>query len=299
MDLENVRLFVKVAELASFTRASEQLSVPKSRVSLRIKALETEVGSRLLQRTTRAVRLTQDGEQFFARARLLVDEADDLSTMFQVTSTLRGRVRVDLPIAMARQYVLPRLPELLALHPQLELVISTTDRRVDIVREGFDCVLRVGTMKSSGLVAKRIGVLKMANYVSPGYLRKYGTPRSIADLDSHLLVHYSQALSGDEPTFEYEKNGRWLQHPMRSIVTVNNTDAYASACVAGLGIIQVPRMGKLRWLEQGSLVEVLPAHTCQPMPVSLVHAHARNVPKRVRAVLAFLTTALQPAFSEP
>src|SRR5687767_10248730 len=126
MDLEAVQIFVKVAELASFTRAAEQLGMTKSRVSLRIRALEEELGSHLLQRTTRAVRMTPDGEQFLARAERWAQEADELAAMFQAPSTLRGRIRVDLPVTLARDVLIPRLPELLAAHPHLELLLSTT-----------------------------------------------------------------------------------------------------------------------------------------------------------------------------
>lgn len=297
MDLENVRTFVKVAELGSFTRAGEQLGMPKSRVSLLVSALEAEIGSRLLHRTTRAVRLTPDGELFVARARRLVDEADELSTMFQSTSSLRGRVRVDLPIAFARDLVIPRVPELLAQHPHLELVLSATDRRVELVREGFDCVLRIGTLVDSALVARRLGTLPMLNCASPSYLRRFGVPRSLADLDRHQIVHYSLTLGGDEACFEYRQGARWVTRPMRSVVTVNNTDAYSSACIAGLGIIQLPRTGMEESLRSGELVEVLPELTCQPMPVSLVHSRARGTPKRVRAVMAFLEDAMKPALA--
>jgi len=297
MDLESVRMFVRVADLGSFTRAGEQLGMPKSRVSLRVKELESEVGSRLLQRTTRVVRLTLDGEQFLARAKLFVDAADELSAMFQSTSTLRGRVRIDLPIAMARDRIIPRLPEFLALHPQLDLVVSTTDRFVDVVREGFDCVLRVGTLTNSGLVAKRLGVMPMANYASPAYLLKFGTPRTIDELDRHQIVHYSRTLGGDEPCFEYRRRGRLVTRPVRSVITVNNTDAYNRACIAGLGIIQAPRYGMEEEVKRGLVVEVLPDCVSDPMPVSLVHGHGRAVPKRVRAVLTWLTQVIAPALA--
>jgi len=294
MDLESVRILLKVADLASFTRAAEQLGMPKSRVSLHVKDLESELGSKLLQRTTRVVRPTPDGEQFLARAKLLVEEADELGAMFQATSTLRGRVRLDLPIAFARNLIIPRLPDFLALHPHLDLVLSTTDRRVDVVREGFDCVLRIGTLPLSGLVAKRLGVLPMVNCASPSYIRKFGMPRSIADLDHHHIVHYSLTLGGEEPCFEYLKKGRFVTRPMRSVITVNSTDAYSSACLAGLGIVQAPRFGVEESLQRGTLVEVLPEHTSESMPVSLVHSHGRAMPKRVRAVMTWLAQTMTP-----
>jgi DNA-binding transcriptional LysR family regulator len=298
MDLETLRIFVRVAELAGFTRAADQLGMPKSRASLRVRALEEELGTRLLQRTTRAVRLTTDGEQMLARARRLVIEADELAAMFHAPRTLRGRVRVELPVGVARDVVIPRLPELLAAHPNLELLLGISDRRVDVVREGFDCVLRIGDLADSGLVARRLGVLPMSNYASAGYLRKYGIPKSIDDLDRHFIVHYSQSLGADQPTFEYRDGDGWRERPVHALVTVNNADAYEAACLAGLGIIQAPRWHRRDAIDRGLLVEVLPELSCAPMPVSLVHAHGRNVPRRVRAVMGWIAQVVGP-FLQP
>jgi DNA-binding transcriptional LysR family regulator len=297
MDLENVRVFVKLAELGNFTRTGEQLGIGKSRVSTRLAALEHALGTMLVQRTTRAVRLTPDGEQFFTRARFLIQEADALYGMFQATSSLSGRVRVDLPIAIACNFVIPRLPEFLAQHPSLDLLVSTTDKRVDVIRDGFDCVLRIGTLVDSGLVARRVGTLQMINCASPTYTRKYGIPRNLDDLDKHLVVHYSPTLGGDGAGFEYPSAGEWSTKAMRSAVTVNNTDAYRAACVAGLGIMQAPRIGLESLIKTGRLIEVLPDFTCAPMPVSLVHSRSRGMPKRVRVVMQFIAHAIQPAFA--
>jgi DNA-binding transcriptional LysR family regulator len=294
MDLDALQVFVKVAELASFTRAAEHLGMPKARASARVQALEAELGIRLLQRTTRTVRPTPDGEQFLPRAKQLVADADELGAMFQVSRTLRGVVRLDLPTRLACNMVIPRLPELIAQHPQLELQLGTTDRRVEVVREGVDCVVRIGTLTESGLVAKRLGTLSMVNCASPAYLKKYGTPETLDDLDRHLLVGYSTSFGRDAPTFEYPDGKGYALYPMRSVVTVNSSDAYQAACLAGLGIIQSPRVGIRRLLEDGALVEILAALGSEPMPVSLVHGHGRNVPKRVRTVMQWLAAVLAP-----
>lgn len=293
MEIEAIRMFVKVAELASFTRAAEHLGLSKARVSTAVRQLESVVGSRLLQRSTRAVRLTSDGEQFLGRARQLLDDADELSSMFQAPSTLRGRVRVDLPQSLARSLFIPRLPELYAAHPHLEVLLSTTDRRVDVIREGFDCVLRVGKLDDSPLVARRLGEVPMMNCASPAYLKKHGTPRTLDDLDQHLVVHYSTRFGTDAPGFEYRDGHVWRERPMRSVITVNSTDSYQAACLAGLGIIQAPRMGCLERVAAGDLVEILPQHTCAPLPVSLVHAHGRQVPRHVRIVMSWIGQLLK------
>jgi DNA-binding transcriptional LysR family regulator len=294
LDLETVSTFVKVAELGSFTRAGQQLGLSKSRVSLRVQALERELGTRLLQRSTRVVRLTPDGEQLLARGRRLLLDADQLSSMFQAARALRGRLRVDLPVGFARDLIIPRLPEFLAAHPQLDILASVTDRRVDVVREGFDCVLRVGALADSGLTARRLGTVRMVNLASPAYLAAHGTPRTPDDLDHHLIVHYASDLGADPPTFEYRDGDGYRERPVRSVVTVNSSDAYLAACLAGLGIIQTPRAGKQAGLAAGALVEVLPAHTCAPMPVSIVHAHGRSVPRRVAAFMGWLADLMRP-----
>jgi DNA-binding transcriptional LysR family regulator len=293
MEIETLRMFVKVAELASFTRAAEHLGLSKARVSTAVQALETAVGSRLLHRSTRAVRLTPDGEEFLARTRQLVSDADELASMFHAPSSLRGRARIDMPQGLARSIFIPRLPELLAAHPRLEVQLSTTDRRVDVIREGFDCVVRVGKLEDSGLVARRLGELPMMNCASPAYLRKHGTPRTLEDLDDHLVVHYSIRFGADAPGFEYRDGNVYRDRPMRSAITVNSTDSYRAACLAGLGIIQSPRMGLLSSVTAGELVEILPQHTGEPLPTSLVHAHGRNVPRHVRVVMSWIAELLK------
>lgn len=294
MEIDSLRMFVKVAELASFTRAAEHLGLSKARVSSGVQQLEAEVGSRLLQRSTRVVRLTSDGEEFLTSARRLVDDAERLSAMFQAPSTLRGRVRVDLPQSLARSLFIPRLPELLAEHPRLEVLLSTTDRRVDLIREGFDCVLRIGKLTDSGLIARKLGEMPMMNAASPGYLKKYGTPRKLQDLDQQLVVHYSQRFGADSASFEYRDGTVYREWPMRSLLTVNSTDSYNAACIAGLGIIQAPRSGLLPAIARGELAEILPQFESEPLPVSLVHAHGRNIPRHVRLVMTWLAQLLGP-----
>jgi DNA-binding transcriptional LysR family regulator len=157
-------------------------------------------------------------------------------------------------------------------------------------------VVRVGQLADSSLVAQRLGVLSMANYASQTYLQRHGTPRTLEDLDAHYLVHYSQALGADPPTFEYPDGAVYRERPMKSLVIVNGSEAYTAACAAGLGIIQVPRAKPEKLVARG-LVEVLPDLTCAPMPVSLVHAHGRNVPKRVRLLMTWLRQVLEPALA--
>ncbi|MFZ3119146.1 MAG: LysR family transcriptional regulator [Variovorax sp.] len=300
MELGALRTFVTVAELASFTRAAEQLGMPKARVSTTVQQLEAELGTRLLHRTTRTVRLTPDGEQLRERALLLLTDADELQALFQqAPSALRGRLRLDLPIGLARAAVIPRLPEFLALHPQLDVELSTTDRRVDLIHEGFDCVLRIGTLEDSGLVARRLGELAQINVASPAYLAAHGTPHTLADLAAHRLVRYAPGLGGAPALWEYDIGDGLKTLPMASIVTVTSTDAYQDACIAGLGIIQAPSFWLWSLIDAGRLVEVLPAFRAPPMPVSLLYPHRRHLSKRVQALMDWIDGVLRPFLQAP
>lgn len=296
MDLDALRTFVKVAELASFTRAAEQLGTAKARVSTTVRLLEGELGTQLLHRTTRAVRLTPDGDAVLQRAQALLGDAETLQTMFMPSPAgLSGRLRVDLPTRIAHHVVIPRLPEFLAAHPALEIELSTTDRRVDVVDGGFDCVLRVGALADSTLVSRPVGQMRMVNCASPGYLQAHGTPQTLDDLADHRLVRYSQALDARTSSgWEYPDGRGWRQRPMAGVITVNNTDAYEAACLAGLGLIQVPEVGVAPLLADGRLVEVLPRWTAEPMPVTLLYAARQNLPRRVGALLDWLTAVLAP-----
>lgn len=300
MDLDQLRIFVRVAELASFTQAADQLGLAKGRVSLAVQQLEAHVGARLLQRTTRRVRLTPDGEQFLDRSKELLADAEQLQAMFQpAASGLRGRLRIDLPNALARDLLIPRLPEFLAAHPQLELGISTTDRRVDLVQEGFDCVLRVGALADSELIARPLGAMAMRNTASPAYLRAHGTPTTLADLAQHRIVHYAAKLGTQGAGWEYVDDGVVRLHPMRSAIVVNGTDAYQAACLAGLGLIQAPVRGTQRLVDAGFLVEVMPGFTAAPMPVSLLHPHRRHVAPRVQAMLNWIAQVVEADLKTP
>jgi DNA-binding transcriptional LysR family regulator len=299
VDLHELRIFATVAELASFSRAAEQLGLAKGRVSTLVQQLEAQLGTRLLQRTTRSVRLTPDGERFLDRCKELLTEAEHLQAMFRPASSgLTGRLRIDLPTPLARDFVLPRLPEFLAAHPQLEVGISTTDRRVDLVHEGFDCVLRVGALVDSELVARPLGFLRMRNVASPAYLRAHGTPQTLADLAGHRLVHYMPSLNAQGAGWDYiDADGGRRSLAMRAQVTVNGTDAYQAAALAGLGLIQAPALGVEALIAAGRLVDVLPQWRAPSMPVSLMLPHRRQLAPRVQAVVAWLTQVIAPQLS--
>ncbi len=294
--IDRMQIFARVAELSSFTQAAQVLGLPKASASLAVQQLEARLGTRLLHRTTRRVQLTQDGQAYYERCKDLLDDVDELQAMFQQPdgTALRGRVRIDMSTGIARQLVLPALPDLLARHPLLEVELSSTDRRVDLVREGFDCVIRVGPVAEPGLVARPLGLVRVATCASPGYLARKGMPQSLADLAQHELVHYVSTLGTRSAGFEtMTKDGAPQFHPMAGRITVNSAEAYLGACAAGLGLIQAPLLGVRELIDRGLLTEVLPHHPAPPMPVTLLYPHRRHLPQRVRVVMDWLAAVVQ------
>ncbi|GLQ50992.1 LysR family transcriptional regulator [Dyella flava] len=292
--IEAMHIFVRVAELASFTKAADSLGLPKASTSTAVQQLEAQLGTQLLHRTTRKVQMTQDGQRFYERCKTLLADMDELTSMFQqAPQSISGRLRVDMNSSIARR-ILPHLPRFLREHPQIELELSCTDRRVDVVGEGFDCVLRVGTLTDSSLVVRPLGTFPITNCASPAYLQEYGVPRELDDLHRHKMIHYVSTLGQRPPGFEYLEAAECRYVPMQGVLTVNSVEAYQEACLAGLGMIQAPRVGLTQWIEQGQLIEVLPQYRAEPMPVSLLYAQRRNLSARVQVFMDWLRGIMAP-----
>lgn len=295
LELGALRVFLQVAELAHFSRAADELGLPKGRVSQLVRDLESRLGTRLFLRTTRRVSLTADGELLAERARALLADASDIEALFQQDQQLKGRLRVDLPVRLALDVVLPGLPAFLAQHPGLNVELSCTDRRVDLVEEGFDCVLRVGAVHDPLLVARPLGQMRMVNVASPAYLAARGTPLTPDNLlaQGHELVHYSQTWADRRARFEWvDAAGKEHALTLPSRVTVNNTDAYQAATLAGAGIAQFPVQGVRQALAEGRLLPVLAGYEPAPLPVRLVMSQRRHTPRRVRVFMDWLAGRL-------
>lgn len=298
-NLDALLIFARVAEMTSFTRAAESLGIQKGRVSMVIRGLEQDLGVALLHRTTRSVQLTEDGRAFYSRARDLLAEVQELRSMFAGNDVaLRGRLRVDMPTELARSVVVPALPQLMAAHPELELQLSSSDRRADLVQEGFDCVVRLGPIGDETLIARPLGNLRMINAASPSYLAQYGTPHSLDDLRSqgHRMIHYTTILGAKPAGWEYPDGDGYAMLALPGAMQVNNVQTYHAAGLAGIGLIQAGYLALGQHIERGALVEVLPDLRPKPLAASLVVAHRRNLSQRVRAFMSWIETVLEPYF---
>ncbi|PLR35521.1 LysR family transcriptional regulator [Chimaeribacter coloradensis] len=298
-DLEALVIFARVAEMKSFTQAAESLGIQKGRVSVVVRKLERDVGATLLHRTTRTVQLTEDGRAFYSRARDLLSEAEELHAMFSPDGmSLRGRIRVDMPTILAQSVVVPALPPLLEAHPELEIELSSTDRRVDLVHEGFDCVIRLGAIVDENLIARPLGKLRMINVASPDYLARVGVPQTIDDLlnQGHRMVHYMRNFGSKPDGWEYPTSDGYTSLMLPGAMRVNSVPAYHEAALAGLGLIQGGYSALAPYIQRGALVEILADLRPAPLNASFVVAHRRNLSRRVRAFMNWTEDVLKPYF---
>src|ERR1700733_8889784 len=204
--LDVMRLYTWIVDRGSFTLAAQDLEVPRSTATQVIKELEVRLGVRLLQRTTRSVRSTLDGDAYYQRCVMILGEIEEAESAFRDAKP-RGLLRVDVHGTLARHFVLPTLPAFLAEYPDLQLQMSEGDRLVDLVREGIDCVLRVGDLQDGAMIGRRVAMLTEVTCASPDYLSRYGMPATLADLDGHVAVAFMSSATGTALPLEFTVEG--------------------------------------------------------------------------------------------
>lgn len=284
-----MRVFITVVERGSFTRAAEHMQMPRASVTLNIQQLETHLGTRLLQRTTRQVNTTADGDAYYQRCvRLLADLEETESAFSHSVLNPRGKLKLNLQGSMGKNFVIPALPEFTAKYPLIELEIGMGDRLVDLVREGIDCVLRGGELRDSSMIARRVAMLTQITCASTSYLDKHGIPETLADLERHQAVNYFSSATGRNVDFEFVVDGKIHLMAMKGILAVNDADAYAASAEAGYGLVQLPRYHVADQLTAGTMQEVLKNMRPPPMPVSLLYPHHRQLSPRVRVFVEWL-----------
>lgn len=292
--LEQFRIFTRVVDCTSFTRAAETLAIPRSSVSAAIKELEDRVGARLLHRTTRKVSATHDGQAFYERCVRLISEIEDTENLFrQTTSQPAGHLRVDVPGRIGRLIIAPALPEFLDRYPLIDLDLGITDRAVNLIEDSTDCVVRVGPLSDSTLIARSIGQLPLVNVASPSYLARYGTPETPDDLDAHWAVNYASPSTGKVEEWEWQTGETLHRRPAQARVSVNSAEASIACCLSGLGLIQVPEYDVRSHLDTGELVEVMPLYRAAPLPMTLLYPHRRHLTHRLKVFADWLESLLR------
>lgn len=287
--LQAMRLFTRIVDLGSFSRAAEQLDLPRASATQIIKQLETHLGVRLLLRTTRQVSTTLDGAAYYQRCVAILADIDEAEASFSLAARHpQGKLKVDLPGSLARLRVIPALPDFYRTYPHITLEIGISDRYIDLVRDGVDCVLRAGELADSSLVARRLTLLPQITCASRDYLARHGTPQSLDELMAHQAVDYFSASSGKALPLEFVVAGQTQTLRLPAALAVNNADAYVAACEAGLGIVQVPLYHIAAQLAAGTLVELLPQQRPPALPLSVLYPQHRQLSPRLRVFVDWL-----------
>lgn len=282
--IQAMQIFMRVAEAGSFVRAAETLSLPSSTVTSSIKSLEKYLQVRLLNRTTRRVSLTPEGIQYLAQCREILSLIEHTeSSLTDSVKRPQGRLRVDMPGGIANFIVMPNLKDFYRRYPDIYLMIGVSDRQVDLVQEGVDCVIRTGELINSTLVARPLGRLRWVTCASPAYLREYGIPQSPEDLSQHRAIHYFSGHTRRNDELRFMQDSEMLAVSVSGQGAVNETGLYIKMCLEGFGLAQLAGSIVSEHLQRGTLVEVLADWQPPSVPATLLYPHQRFVSPAVRA----------------
>ncbi|MGF7000510.1 LysR family transcriptional regulator [Paraburkholderia sp. GAS32] len=299
--LQAMQVFTKVVEMNSFSRAADSLNLPRASATNIIKKLEAHLQVHLMQRTTRRLRLTLEGAEYYERCVGILAEIDEAEDSFASTKMgPRGKLRLDMPASIGRLIVIPNIGDFRTRYPHIELTIGFGDTPVDLIRDGVDCAIRVGELEDSELVARKLGNLLTLTAASPDYICRHGVPQVIDELQQHIAVQYFSSRTGRNTPFNFTISGHSSEVKMKGGLSVNDADAYVMCGVDGAGIIQSPTFMLAQYLASGQLVEVLPACKPRSTPIAAVYPHNRHLASKVRAFVEWISELFEdcPLMSE-
>jgi DNA-binding transcriptional LysR family regulator len=285
-----MRVFTRVVERRSFSLAADDLGLPRSTVTDAVKTLEARLGVRLLERTTRQVRPTLDGEAHYRRCLSLIADLEDAEGAFGGAKP-KGLLRLEVQGTLARHFLLPNLPGFIAEYPDIEINMSESDRWIDLIREGVDCVLRFGHLPDSDMIARQVVVLERLNCAAPNYLARYGTPTDPGALDGHRMIGLRSLTTGRLRPMEFMIGDTVREVALPVIMSVTGPESYLATARLGLGLMQVPRFHAEADLANGTLIQVLPDCPPPSVPVSLLYPRNRQLSPRVRVFIDYVMRA--------
>ncbi|AFT71046.1 putative LysR-family transcriptional regulator [Alloalcanivorax dieselolei B5] len=294
---DSLQLFTRIVELGSFSRAAGALDIPRATATHAIKQLEARLSTRLLDRTTRHVRPTLDGQAFYERCVHVLSELDDAeSSLRHVATNPRGTLRVDMSSVHAVHIVLPRIDDFRNRYPGIDLVVSSGDRLIDLVREGVDCVIRAGVPRDSTLVVRRLALMPQVICASPEYLAYFGTPRHPDELSAHQAVGFFSSGNTVDYGLELIVDGELRTFTPGGWMSTNDAESYGVCALRGCGLVQLPRYHVDDQLRDGRLIEVLGEWASPDMPLSALYPYHRQLSPRVRVFIDWLGKLYEERF---
>lgn len=298
--LRAMQTFALVAQLGSFTRAANALQLPNASVSTLVAQLETHLQTRLLARTTRRLSLTDDGAAYLERVQRLLLDVDELETGLRGAQTnARGRLRIDVPAAAGRHVLAAALPDFLARYPDISIEMGSSDRPVDLVLEGIDCVIRGGAVHDELLVARKLGAFEVITCAAPDYLKAHGTPQTIDDVQAgHTAVNFFSAKTGKVFDFDFEDGkGKSVAVRLAHRVAANDADTHVALICQGLGLAQIPLTRHTQsLLDSGALVRVLPHLNAGQLPLWVMYPRNRHLSVRLRVFVDWVVAVYAKKF---
>jgi LysR family transcriptional regulator for bpeEF and oprC len=285
-DFSAISTFVRVVEAKSFAAAASQLGMTPSGVSRAVSRLETQLGARLLFRSTRSLRLTDDGASFHARCKeILADLAEATEAMGHARSHPVGKLRVAVHSAIGRSALIPNLAAFEQLYPDIRLELTMCDYHFDLNEEGYDCAIRMGELADSNLIARKLGYFNNVLCASPDYLRKYGAPQNIEELKQHRAINYVYPNTGKPYQWQFDTPGGRVALDIDAHMLINDGESVIQAAIAGLGIIQIPHCLAASALAKGQLEIVMADTISTGSPVWIVYPQKRHLLARVQAFI--------------
>lgn len=284
-----MQVFTSVVDAGSFTLAARRLKLSNAAVSTLVRNLEGHLGVRLINRTTRRMHLTDDGAAYYERCgRILAQVEETESALARSRTQPQGLLRVDLPTAFGRLYFIPALPEFLEQHPDLQITVTMTDRRVDLIEAGIDAAVRTGDLEESTLVARRVYEARYVACASPAFIARYGEPESPRDLTRFRCLGFYSLNTEQVSPWRFERDGASHTHEPDGRININSADALVEAALYGEGIIYLLDISVSRAINARQLVPLLPDWTTPTVPWSVIYPQTRHLSAKVRAFTDFV-----------
>lgn len=287
--LQAMEVFVHVVDTGSFTRAADQMQLPKATVSTLVQTLESNLAVKLLNRTTRRINVTADGAAYYERCiRILSDVRDAEESLSRDRASPRGRLRVDAGTSMSREMIVPALPGFFERYPDIELELGVSDRQIDLIEEGVDCAIRGGNLDDSTLIARRVGLISFVTCATPAYLARFGRPTHPNELERHRCVNFFSSKTGRNYPWDFTRGEERVELTPPSFIAVNDANAYVAAGLAGLGIVQIGESSIKPYLDSGQFEIILPEWQTDALPIHVVYPQNRHLSAKVRVFVEWV-----------
>lgn len=286
---EYITIFIQVVDQGSFTKAADILQLHRPAVSKAIQQIEEDLGVKLIHRTTRKLSVTAEGDVFYQRAKHVLAEVDNMLASFSTTLPPRGRLRLDVPLALAHAIIIPHMSQFQSRYPDIEVVLVSSDKKTDLISEGVDCVVRLGELEDSSFISRRLGEIRMVTCAAPSYLQQHGRPETLAELEQHRAVNFFSEHSRNVMEWKFIEDGVVVSRRPASSMLVDNSDILLSCGLAGLGIIQASFDALAPHIASGKLETILTQYPSVSKPVSVMFPDRRYLPPQVRVFIDWLS----------